>query len=1327
MIPNCKKIYLCTPARDKITVLNGIQTDTVDFHAVAKGYSELSFEVDRFLSIDGEFVESNGYEDLKPYMYLFLEDIGYFQMQAPSVNNDGNRETKSVVAYSAEKEFEDKDWQGIKINTGEDDSYERLVDGNLDDLKQTITYITMVNEQKPKLSFLHLILEKVSQWSIGHVDTRLKTAKIPSLDIDNENLYAVMTSEVAPRMSCIFIFDYYNFTINVYHRDNLDFDTGLFIGFRNLAQNIDYSVDDGSIFTRFSVMGDDNLTFETYNYGDEHVFDISYFLGEPYMEQELADKIQDWIQFRDDHRQEYIDLSTEYDKINNLLYTAKYRVPADEDYWKNWDNLNLEGDDGLLAQQKTFNLLLKALQVSVDTRDESEKYDENDNYLPKKNDNDEVDHEWYLNLLYENIDEYSGYYTYLDIVTYILPYIEIAISNYGKPDYQKIKPVDDAAENWALYGYVELDGIRKSYEEDLIDRLAKYSKDWEDMDEEERLEKQLNYKDEEGYENSPGRKEYKKLKEALGNTDGSDEGTIYYYLKILKEQIDEFEAQLKDIADKVGEYNNLARYDVTQEEVDEMTLVSQDVINDRLPLFTQDEIDLITTLFHDTDYQNTNILITNRYSPAEIMGAKKDLYDDAQDKLYEVAQPQYTFSVSLDNFMRLVEYKDWANEFDPSYVNPSLVDLDTSPANGLLKFVRLGIRDNYSVKLRVIGYRWNPCEVTPELQLEFSNMIVSKSGRTDFTQLLDTENNRGAKNSISVGLGNSNSDREYIDRLLELITANSIFTKAVSGIASGTTGGTDSVYVEGLISDYLSSVHVEADTINVGNITGTRGEFEDLFAEYLKADTIVTKLITAEEGEFDTLTANIIRVGEAGITQITEETISTATINADQINVTNQFVSDVLRVGTDTITTIAGGAVTTEKVIASLVDAQSGDFDDLTANTAFIEYLNSGIIEADQVTAHAVVAALVEAEQGDFDDLTANTAFIEYLNSGVIEAQSITGQQIIAGIVDLENASDFSLLADSAFIDYLESNLIIASEIRVDDLKAKLATINVADIDQLYADSAFITSLQSLASTAAESRIDAAYIKNLVAGNVAVSDLKAGDITVSDSMRIISDNGNLIMNSSALQILGTDSNGDPYVGVQLGYATNGQPSLVLRNEDGSVIIDPTGITQDAIADGLIINNMIHTGTISEDKLGFSVMKQGDTISIEKVMTGSGSFGVEYTEFKNGTNSALNDLRQDIEDSANYDLYIETPNGTNIWGGNIQLNVKLLKNNVDVTDDFDASCFIWTRTSRDHDADIYWNSNHNQGAKVITITGNDVRMNADFQCKFEYENITVVAG
>ena len=179
----------------------------------------------------------------------------------------------------------------------------------------------------------------------------------------------------------------------------------------------------------------------------------------------------------------------------------------------------------------------------------------------------------------------------------------------------------------------------------------------------------------------------------------------------------------------------------------------------------------------------------------------------------------------------------------------------------------------------------------------------------------------------------------------------------------------------------------------------------------------------------------------------------------------------------------------------------------------------------------------------------------------------------------------------------------------------------------------------------------------------------------------------------------------------------------------TALFNENGITQSGIPNNTIVNNMITDGTIQKSKLGFQIVDTDENgkISITDVKDGSGgNFGVSYTTFQQNTSEALSDLRQDIDDFANYDLYIETPNGTNIWGGNIQLNVKLLKNNVDVTNEYDASCFIWTRTSRDHDADLYWNNNHTSGAKVITITGNDVRMNADFQCKFEYENVTVVA-
>jgi len=101
--------------------------------------------------------------------------------------------------------------------------------------------------------------------------------------------------------------------------------------------------------------------------------------------------------------------------------------------------------------------------------------------------------------------------------------------------------------------------------------------------------------------------------------------------------------------------------------------------------------------------------------------------------------------VQLDNFFRLPDYAMWVEEFLPDAYDPVPI--------GLLKFIRVEVRRDYNVKLRVIGYRWNPCEVTPELTLEFSNFIVGRSGRSDLTELLELSNYRGSKNSIKIGNG----------------------------------------------------------------------------------------------------------------------------------------------------------------------------------------------------------------------------------------------------------------------------------------------------------------------------------------------------------------------------------------------------------------------------------------------------------------------------------------------------------------------------------------------------------------------------------------------
>jgi len=154
--------------------------------------------------------------------------------------------------------------------------------------------------------------------------------------------------------------------------------------------------------------------------------------------------------------------------------------------------------------------------------------------------------------------------------------------------------------------------------------------------------------------------------------------------------------------------------------------------------------------------------------------------------------------------------------------------------------------------------------------------------------------------------------------------------------------------------------------------------------------------------------------------------------------------------------------------------------------------------------------------------------------------------------------------------------------------------------------------------------------------------------------------------------------------------------------------------------------MITNGTIQKGKLAFNVIEpnaQGG-IDITSVYDGSGNlWGVQYTTFKQGTEQALGELSSAVDD-ASYRLYIETPNGKNLRGGSITLNAKLYYNSVDVTSEWDAQYFTWKRKSLDSYGDTAWNQNHSTGTKSITLTSSDVNIEADFECCFEANGVSV---
>jgi len=247
-----------------------------------------------------------------------------------------------------------------------------LVDGNVDAWGFWITPITLLNETNHELSFLHIMLTKLPNWTIGHIDDELKTQKIPMMTVENGNIYSIITTDVAPRLSMIFYFDHLHRTVNAYHRDNLDFDTNIFIGFRNLANQVNIEVDEDSVFTRFRVRGEGDLDFTNVNFGSDQCIDLTYFLCEPYMHQALADKVKLWMRMMDENRPEYIQYEKEAAEHNAKIDSLEYRVPSDETYWRQWDNMN---EEGLRENLNVFNAQLTALRVSVDTRSDSQKYD----------------------------------------------------------------------------------------------------------------------------------------------------------------------------------------------------------------------------------------------------------------------------------------------------------------------------------------------------------------------------------------------------------------------------------------------------------------------------------------------------------------------------------------------------------------------------------------------------------------------------------------------------------------------------------------------------------------------------------------------------------------------------------------------------------------------------------------------------------------------------------------------------------------------------------------------------------------------------------------
>lgn len=1002
MIKHNAKIYLCRPDRTVICALNGVQIKSVEYEQQLKDFNRLTFNVDRYIDVDGEYVESAGYEKLKDHMTIYLEGLDYFQLQEPSLQNDNGRyEYKACEAYSDEKTFEDKDMKGLSFNKGTKDSMEMLATNNVDDMGYAKEYITFCNDRNHELSLMHLVLDRVPGWSVGYIDPTIKNEKY-SFEADNTNAYAFLNTTVANVVKCVFYFDTINRTVSAYAKENIGKDTNIFIGWRNALNMLKMTPQTDTMYNALTIQGDEELDITRVNYGRSQIYNLDYYLTTNYFPQETIDKVKAWQKWQTDNHAKYIEngkKSAEYQAKIDEIY---YRVPNDGIQIAQYKTMDQETLEKTL---KMYEQMLTTIQVSVDTRDDNEK-DSNGNYTkwdkpddiqnrvykPWTTSSGEVDHEKYLALLKESN---KGYYTYQELRDYIIPNIKVAIQNLHLADDKKIDYNDEFESNWDLYGIKELEGKRDEYKKQIMDILAAYQKDWKDLTDEE-ISK-AGVKDEKTY--NVFHKNFIKYKNWLG--DENTEGSLLYKLKELNAQVDELKTQKKPYDDVMTDMNTHSE------------------LNDPQFGLTDKEYTAVMNIVRMGDYTNNNIFTTSLDDAVTSYEHCEELYQDGLKRISETSQPQYQIETSLDNILSLNEYADVDSDNKQGWHNQFTVG----------NFIRVGVRDDYAIKLRLLTIAYNPCTKSSEISVTYTNMITSLTGRDDFSYLFD-DTAASQKNSISVGTGDSKDSVEYMTNMLQRMTNSSLFGNAVNNSVQNILS--DQGTINKLLGDYLNY-----KVINVGNITGDKAEFNELFSKYINSEYIA-------------------------------------------------------------------------------------------ANSADIKKLNTDVAN---------------------------------INSAIIGTSSTE-----TGIV-------FNL-------------------------------------------------------SSANAKFDSAWIINGIAGKMTIGDLAAGDITISDTMRILSENGNFIMNGSAMQFLDTEGN----VGIQIGYDTNKNPSIIIKDNKGVTVMTSQGITKDAIADGLIVNNMLGDKSVSKDKLNFPIVEANEQggVDITQIYDGKGGlWGAEYTKTMTSVNNSLDQLTQDI--------------------------------------------------------------------------------------------------
>jgi len=261
--------------------LTNFHINTGDVDSVEVLYNEKTFGLDYSADADSFYKFASGsfdpYESYYKRNYTDSDSYTYEQVQIADENEYNTLLAKSNAQYA---QLADKLYM------------------------KNFPNVQFYNPNRTGLSLLHLVFENIPEWSIGNVDQSLwrRERKFSEARI---SIYDFLNNNVSETFGCTFVWDSLTGLVHCYEEvedDEIEneastrWETDVYISKNNLASECKVSYSSDNIKTKLVVTGSDNLDIREVNLGRNEIMDLSFYHTEDWMEQDLFEKYDDYLE-----------------------------------------------------------------------------------------------------------------------------------------------------------------------------------------------------------------------------------------------------------------------------------------------------------------------------------------------------------------------------------------------------------------------------------------------------------------------------------------------------------------------------------------------------------------------------------------------------------------------------------------------------------------------------------------------------------------------------------------------------------------------------------------------------------------------------------------------------------------------------------------------------------------------------------------------------------------------------------------------------------------------------------------------------------------------